>query len=161
MKTKCVKNEFVWDFMRPEVATIDSEALLGEAMQEMGELDVHHLVVLNEGKVVGLLEARDLARKSTLHAKVRDVMRVPIPLVDEEMDLSKALAVMLDYRLTALPLVRKGKLSGIVTETDLLRLLQICLDKNRGRDRILACADAWLSKPLLSTLVEVLGNAGI
>ena len=116
--------------------TADASTSVTSALRTMKTAHVHHLVVVKDGACLGIVSMKDLLRDqsaawwygSTRTTTVGEVMQAFIPTVDEDTDLRTALNVMLDKGLTAIPLSRQGKLSGIVTSTDVLRALSL-LDK--------------------------------
>ncbi|MFA5614232.1 MAG: CBS domain-containing protein, partial [Methanoculleus sp.] len=52
---------------------------------------------------------------------VRRIMSGPAITIDEESDISDAASLMLKERIARLPVIRDGKLIGIVTRADLVR----------------------------------------
>ncbi len=132
----------VADVMTREVVTIGEEDNLLEVMQGMEQLQVRHLPVVDEdSKLVGLITQRDLlalasgALGATLLQASREriveentfvaevMVRDPIT-VKPETPLEEAARVMLEEKIGALPVVDdEGRLVGIVTQHDMLRLL--------------------------------------
>jgi acetoin utilization protein AcuB len=98
-----------------------------------------HLLVLKEGRLVGILSDRDLKRtmdparsKKRLLCVgglffllepilVREIMTRNPVTVAPDATAQEAAAIMVAERFGALPVERKGEIVGIVTETDLLR----------------------------------------
>ncbi len=132
----------VADVMTREVVTLGEEDNLLEVMQGMEQLQVRHLPVVDEeGKLVGLVTQRDLlaiasgaiganllqaARERLIEENtfVAEVMvRDPIT-VRPDTPLDEAARSMMAEKIGALPVVdEEGKLVGLVTQHDLLRLL--------------------------------------
>jgi CBS domain-containing protein len=100
---------------------------------------IRALPVVSEGKVIGILSEGDLAEAFETFRRLVEGRHMPSRvkgmLVDELMThdaitigkdepASKAAEKMLEKRIETLPVVEGGKLIGIVTKTDLTRLLQ-------------------------------------
>ena len=56
----------VRDIMTPEPLTISPDAEVSEAAQRMLEADVHRLIVIAEGRIVGVISATDIVRAVAL-----------------------------------------------------------------------------------------------
>lgn len=111
-------------------ATPDEEAQ--SAYARMVELNIRHMPVVEEGRMVGLMSDRDLL----LHAesgkgyafpkglRVADVMAKEIVSATPETTLAGIAQRMIERRIDAIPIVRADfKVVGLVTSTDLLRLI--------------------------------------
>jgi acetoin utilization protein AcuB len=131
----------VSDIMTRSVITLHEEDNLERILRELGQLRFHHLPVVDDGRVVGMVSQRDLlghlvsdlepgpvaqARERRLLEQtfVRDVMHTHVKTVSEDTLVAAAATDMLELRIGALPVVdRGGRLVGIVTEHDLLRMV--------------------------------------
>jgi acetoin utilization protein AcuB len=138
----------VKDFMRTPVVTISEEAGLDRALMIMRTQRIRHLPVVNDdGAMVGLISDRDL-RLSMLEleqgpggapkgyylpalTKVSSVMITQVMTAAPDMPLANAATVMSEKKFGCLPVVETAtkKVVGIVTETDMLRLLSSMLKK--------------------------------
>jgi acetoin utilization protein AcuB len=115
-------------------------------------LEIHpfrHLPVVDGDELVGMVSDRDLAlaaalprgRRSPGRGKrarrlVEEILRAPVRSVAPSMPARAAVELMLDHRIGSLPVVEGGKLVGILTTTDVLRLLEryeSCLDSATRR----------------------------
>lgn len=129
----------VRDLMSAEVATVLRNDQLGIADDLMRLGRIRHTPVLDEatGEVVGVLSQRDLFRGALArslgygeHAqqkmlgllRVKDVMTNEPITIGPDAALADAARVMLDRKLGCLPVVEGGKLVGILTESDFVRL---------------------------------------
>ena len=142
---------YVKDFMRTPVVTISSEAGLDRALMIMRTQRIRHLPVVDDnGQMVGLISDRDL-RLSMLETeqgpggapkgyylpaltKVSSVMVTNVLTASPEMLLANAAVVMSERKYGCLPVVDLAtkKAVGIVTETDMLRLLASMLKKKNS-----------------------------
>jgi acetoin utilization protein AcuB len=144
------KEALVKDHMRTPVLTISAEAGLDRAMLIMRSQRVRHLpVVEDDHKMVGLISDRDL-RLSMQEmeqgpsgapkgyylpalTKVRSVMVTNVMTATPDMPLANAATIMSERKIGALPVVDTSskQVVGIITETDMLRLLTKLL-KQKG-----------------------------
>lgn len=128
----------VEDLMSRNVLTVHEEDNLGDAESTMERHGFRHVPVVDGERLVGLLTQRDLlrfsaspleARADQLDAEIKtrtfvaDVMTREITTVQPETPLVQAADLILAGRLGCLPVVSSsGKLVGIVTATDFVRL---------------------------------------
>jgi CBS domain-containing protein len=107
------------------------------ALAAMTELDVRHLPVVNpDHEVVGILSDRDLRGLPLVHraadlprtdlvdldAPVSSIMSSNVISLEADDDLEKAVELMLEERIGAVPVVTpSGRLLGIVSYIDALR----------------------------------------
>ena len=132
--------------MEREVVTLDASDTLDLADDIMRLGRIRHMPVLSEGRLVGILSQRDLFRagissvlafrravESEWLAKisVREVMTTHVFTIAPTAPIREAVAVMLAKRIGCLPVVRDGRLVGLLSESDCLRYLA----------RLLAIAD--------------------
>lgn len=129
----------VRDLMSTDVATVsrNDQLLLADDLMRLGR--IRHTPVLDEasGEVVGVLSQRDLFRGALArslgygaHAQqkmmgmllVKEVMTTDPVTVEPETSLADAARLMLERKIGCLPVVAKGRLVGILTESDFVRL---------------------------------------
>lgn len=129
----------VRDLMSGEVATVlrNDQLLIADDLMRLGR--IRHTPVLDEGtgEVVGVLSQRDLFRGALAralgygqHAQqkvlgmllVKDVMTTDPITVPPDTPLAEAARIMLERKVGCLPVVEAGKLVGILTESDFVRL---------------------------------------
>lgn len=125
--------------MTQPVLTASTTDLIGQIIHAMNERRVTSVPVVDEqGCVVGMICQRDLFERPALDSAGRpaaiqsgealsrqpvvDVMRRDVLCATEEDAVSEAAWWMVDYGLDLLPVVRGGRLVGVVTRADLVRL---------------------------------------
>ena len=132
----------VGEIMTRDVVTLYEEDNLARVWTELAHYRFHHLPVVDDGKLVGMLSQRDLlqavasaetppgpielAREARLLEQtfVRNVMQTEVVTVHADESLSDATRRMLEQGIGALPVVDgEDRLVGIVTEHDLLRTI--------------------------------------
>ncbi|MGC4084284.1 MAG: CBS domain-containing protein [Vicinamibacterales bacterium] len=117
----------IFEAMSDQVRTVSPAMGAAEAWNLMKTSGVHHLVVTDDEKVVGVVSDRDIPgrRKLTVAAgtTVQDVMSAPVATIEREETIRKAANIMEGRTIGCLPVMDHGTLVGIVTTSDLLRLL--------------------------------------
>jgi len=125
--------------MSHPVITVHPELPIMEALNRMREEHVRRFPVVDKrGRLVGIVSERDL-----LHAAPSDVtslsiwevhylvskvtvervMTRKVTTITEDTPLEEAARIMADHKIGALPVVRGVDVVGIITETDLFRVL--------------------------------------
>ncbi|MBL0215300.1 MAG: CBS domain-containing protein [Myxococcales bacterium] len=119
----------VADLMSTALLTVKASESVTDAHAEMELGLIRHLLVVDDrGKLVGVLSDRDLLSASKRHRKVAELMSRDVITVRPESPASEAAALMLDHRISSVPVVDgHGTLVGLVTQTDYLDLARRAL----------------------------------
>lgn len=124
------------DIMETAVDTIGLDDSAEAAWERMRLGRIHHLVVMNEHAMAGVISDRDLggARGARLRdgRQVRDLMTPNVVAAAPTTTVREAANLMRGRSIGCLPVVQKGSLRGIITVTDLLELI------GRGAERPVA-----------------------
>jgi len=126
--------------MSRKLITVSPDDSVERAVQLLQQRGVRHLLVLKDGRLVGIVSDRDLkraldsakARKKKLlnlggiffllePFTVREIMTRDVVSIDPNSTVQTATSLMVEMKFGALPVVKSDKLLGIITETDLLR----------------------------------------
>lgn len=113
----------------PTVWSIAPEKTVFEALQLMAEKEVGALLVIEADKPVGIFSERDYARQIILKGKaskdtpVREIMNTRVLYVQPEQTVEQCMALMTDKRLRHLPVLKDGKLAGVVSIGDVVKAL--------------------------------------
>ena len=128
----------VRDVMQSKLITIDPETTLPQAMRLAAERRVRHLPVVRDGELIGIVSDRDLKQAmaspaTSLEAHeltyllnrltVGEIMTRAVITIGPMAPFEEAARLMVQEKISALPVMAAGQLIGIVTETDLLDLL--------------------------------------
>jgi len=127
-------------WMTTDVVTVDEDASMMKAPIIMKEKKIRCLPVVNKkGKLVGIVSDRDLkdaapSKATTLDVyelnyllssiKIKDLMTTNLAYVRPDETVEFAAILMLENKISSLPVINnKGKLIGIVTQTDIFKVL--------------------------------------
>lgn len=127
------------NWMNRNVATVEAEDSMLDAMKLMKERNIRRLPVLRKGKLVGIVTDRDIKKASpsqatTLEAhellyltakmKVEEIMTPNPVTVPMNYTVEEAAEILLNRKISGLPVVDKnGTVVGTITQTDLFRVL--------------------------------------
>lgn len=121
--------------MTPAVISIDIDERAGEVLRRFATHPVHHMPVVEAGKVVGMLSSADLMKLDAFlprrgqsavgyldqHLRISDLMRGPPITIGPDQSIETAAALMASHGVHALPVVElDGTLIGIITTTDIM-----------------------------------------
>lgn len=130
-------NGMVRSWMSSPVITVTPETSLTEARRIIDERHIRALPVMKEGRLAGIVTKRGLLRLDLSilgneswnqnvnlnEETVGEIMTAkPITLLPETL-IPKAARIMLENKITALPVLENEKLVGILTNSDLLRFI--------------------------------------
>jgi predicted transcriptional regulator len=116
------------DVMTNRVIAIEADASLTDAVKLMNKHEIGCLLVMKNGDPVGIITERDflkriLAKSEELkNVKVKEVMSKPLVTGKPNMEIEDAARFMFQKKIKKLPIVENGKLLGLVTLSDLLRI---------------------------------------
>jgi CBS domain-containing protein len=109
------------------VYAVSSQASVLDAIKIMAEKGIGALVVIDEGRLAGMLSERDYARKVILHGRssqntaVREIMTDKVITVRSEQTVEDCMALMTEKRIRHLPVVDDGRLAGVLSIGDLVK----------------------------------------
>lgn len=137
------------NYATTEVTTVGPSDSIDKAICLMEEHGFHHLVVTVDGKMVGIVSDRDvlvstgwmLSVERMTHGaggrghvvgptRIEQIMTREVVYVPDDATPREAAFLMLDRKVSAMPVVHEGRLAGIVTETDFLKWLDDNADTN-------------------------------
>lgn len=133
--------------------TITPETTIAEAFQLMRDNSIRRLPVMEKGKLVGIVTQKELSEVSPSPAtslsifeinyllaktKIRDILPKNMKVITIEADdnLERAALLMREHKIGGIPVMEKGKLVGIITETNIFDAFIDILGMNRTGTRI-------------------------
>jgi acetoin utilization protein AcuB len=126
------------DIMTKNPLTVDSQTPIVEAKMIMKENNIRRLPVVDKDKLVGMVTERTIlgaspspATSLSIHEvhhlisemKVKDIMVENPITISPDTTFEETLLLGQEKRIGAFPIVDKGKLVGITTESDLVRFI--------------------------------------
>ena len=108
------------------IAIAPEEPVL-EAIQLMADHHIGAVLVMRGNELIGILSERDYARKVILKGRASgetaawEIMSSPVVTVGPQDTVNTCMRVMTDRRIRHLPVVRDGRLAGIVSIGDLVK----------------------------------------
>jgi len=133
----------VREFMTTDVTTVQETDTLLDATMIFVRSTLRHLPVLREKKLVGVVTERDVKQFSPSvlsgispdeynqlmeTTPISRVMTRDPATVNPDQSMFEAVKVLTTRRIGCLPVVENGELKGILTTTDMLRLLARMLE---------------------------------
>ncbi len=116
--------------MEENVQTIDLNANVKKGAAVMAKKGIGSLVVVQEGRAVGIVTERDLVSKiiadglDPAKVLVRDIMSTPLITIQPDAKIAEAARLMNEYKIRRVVVTAAdGSLAGIVTASDLARVL--------------------------------------
>lgn len=107
-------------FVRPDASVFD-------ALKMMAENNIGSLVVLEDGKLVGVITERHYAREIVLKGRtspgtlVRDIMSTKVIYARPDQSVEECMAVMTARAVRHLPVLEGARLVGIVSIGDMVK----------------------------------------
>lgn len=116
----------VKDVMTRDVKVVEPDANVAEVAAAMNRFGVGSIIVVAGGEPVGVISERDILRRvvepclSPEDTAARQIMSSPVVSIRESATLGEAVRLMAERRVRKVPVVREGRLVGIVTYTDVV-----------------------------------------
>ncbi len=109
------------------VWSVHADETVYDAIKKMADKDVGSLVVLKDGELVGIVTERHYARsvflkgRASPQTRVGEIMERSVVCVHPDQSVEECMAVMSARRVRHLPVIKNGKLVGIVSIGDLVK----------------------------------------
>jgi CBS domain-containing protein len=157
----------VRDIMTTPVVTVELATPVAEAATLLAKHRITAMPVVDDDRLVGMVSEADMLRDLPAHdprayvsperaarrrteppVTVDEVMTTPVVAVSPSSDTSDVAGLMLDYDVRSIPVVEGGRVVGIVSRRDLIRLLVqddelIASDVRRRLDEYSGRPDQW------------------
>ena len=110
-----------------QIWSINPDASVFDALRLMAEKDIGAVLVLENGKLVGIFSERDYARKIILQGKssrdtvVSEIMTRRVLCVDVEQSLEDCMILMTEKKVRHLPVLENNRLIGVISIGDVVK----------------------------------------
>jgi CBS-domain-containing membrane protein len=112
----------VRDMMSREIVSVSPSDTVATARARLREHQLQHLLVVHEGQVAGVIAVRDLVGKAD-DVHVDEFMTREVGTIDADATLRRAASMMVRATTGCLPVIENGRLTGMITTSDLMRVL--------------------------------------
>ena len=125
-----------------DVTTIAPEATIKRAADWLRVKNIGALVVTSENAILGLISEREIVHAFSRHGEmaasmlVKEIMQSGVTTVSPDESVNRVMKLMTHHRVRHMPVLRGGKLVGIVSIGDVVkhRLEDLELETNVLRD---------------------------
>ena len=110
-----------------EVASIEPDKSVYDAMQLMADRNIGALLVLQNGKLTGIVTERDFSRKaykldkSARDIPIREIMTAQVAYVSPDYLAEDCMALVTEMRVRHLPVLENNEVVGIISIGDLVK----------------------------------------
>ena len=129
------KTMTIGDVMTKSVISVDASITVNEAAKMMEDSKVGAVIVMENNTPVGIVTDRDFAVKIVAHAyqittPVKQIMSSPLFSINSDESVRTAADLMHDRGIRKLPVIDNEKVVGMITATDLVNLLAVCVEED-------------------------------
>ena len=109
-----------------QIWSVEPKATIFEALEIMSEKEIGALLVMEDGKLMGIFSERDYARKVILKGKssketpVGELMTKKVFYIDPQKTINDCMAMMTAKRIRHVPVIEDNQVMGIVTIGDVV-----------------------------------------
>jgi acetoin utilization protein AcuB len=126
----------VRELMTPSPITVSPETSLTEARELMGKRRIRHLLVVEDGLLIGIVTDRDIRSNLPSPATslsvwemnylldrltIAEVMTRVVLTIGPDREALEAARIMVDHKIGGMPVLDGTRVVGIITETDFVR----------------------------------------
>ncbi|MBK9601943.1 MAG: CBS domain-containing protein [Anaerolineales bacterium] len=164
---------FVGERMSSPVISVTPETPIHDALVMFKKEHIRRAPVIKDGKLVGIVSQGDLLNASPspvsslsvwemnyLISKVtvKQVMTKKVKSIDVNTPIEEAARIMADLKIGGMPVMRSGTIAGMITETDLFKIL---LELMGAREKAIRVSALVEDKPgQLAKVTKAIADAG-
>lgn len=125
----------VGDVMTKSVISVDTSMTINETAKMMEDAKVGAVIITENNTPIGIVTDRDFAVKVAAHAyqitsSIKQIMSSPLLSINSDESVRNAADLMHDRGVRKLPVVTEDKVVGIITATDIVNLLAVCVEED-------------------------------
>ena len=125
----------VKEIMNPNVVSLGPNASLKNAAELMAQQKIGSIVIVDNNEPIGIITERDFATKIMLQpysadSKVSEAMSSPVVYITSNQSVADVIDIMANKDIRKVPVIDNGKVIGIVTGTEFLRLFVQATDED-------------------------------
>lgn len=119
----------ILDAKSRQIWSVTPETTVYDAIATMAERGIGALMVIEGGRLVGIVSERDYARKVILQGKhskdteVREIMTSPVITVTPEHTVEQCMEIVTNRRVRHLPVLAGESVAGMVSAGDLIKAI--------------------------------------
>ncbi len=123
----------VKNIMTKGVLSVDAKMNVNEAAKMMEDAKVGAVIIMENNEPVGIVTDRDFSVKVAAHAyqisePVKQIMSSPLVSINSDESVRSAADLMHDRAIRKLPVIKDGQVVGIITASDIVNLLAVCVE---------------------------------
>lgn len=164
---------FVGERMSHPVISVSPETPIHDALAMFKKERIRRAPVIKDGKLIGIVSERDLLNASPspvtslsvweinyLISKVtvKQVMSKKVKTIDVNTPIEETARIMADLKIGGMPVMRSGKLVGMITETDLFKIFLELMGARTKGIRVTAAIDDRTGQ--LAKITKAIADAG-
>ncbi|MCA9899065.1 MAG: CBS domain-containing protein [Ardenticatenaceae bacterium] len=159
--------------MSTPVITVSPDMSVTDCLKLMQQERIRRTPVVDEnGRLVGIVSDKDLLNASPSDAtslsiweinylvsriRIKDVMTKDVLTITEDMPIEEAARIMVDNKVGGLPVVKNGDVIGLITETDLFKMLLELMGARDQGVRVTAVVPEKIG--VLAKITQAVANA--
>ena len=129
------KTMSIADVMNKSVISVDSAMTVNETAKMMEDAKVGAVIIMENNTPVGIVTDRDFAVKIAAHAyqittPIKQIMSSPLISINSDETVRTAADLMHARGIRKLPVIDDDKVVGIITSTDIVNLLAVCVEED-------------------------------
>ena len=134
--------------MSRRLVSVEMDDTLGDVRGIFERVRFHHILVLDSGRLAGIISDRDLLKAvspyadtqaerprdaATLRKKVHQIMSRKPVTIDADGSVLEAIRLFVDRNISCLPVLEKdGSVAGVLTWRDVLKAITAAAEKNQA-----------------------------
>ncbi len=121
---------YVHQLMSKNVITLDYTNSAQDVAKVMSEKNIGTIIIVKDNEPIGIITERDLVKKicaknlRSSEINVNDIISKPLITIQPNSPIELAATLMAENKIRRLPVVKDGKLIGIITSADIIKDLE-------------------------------------